>query len=558
MTQIESVPFPSPPQRPSLLRRWREDPNPVWLREMRQSARMQRTPIILASVTAITALIICAVGGVASTSAPPADVGVALFHTFFSLAFAVVSWIGPGVAAVTIASERSGGTWEAMLLTGLGARRIARGKFLASLTYIALYLVMLAPVGALPFLFGGITATEVFAAFLLLVLFAALAVGFGLSVSSALVSPGLAAVVTLPIAVFLSITAYLLLGVGLSVVAHQLWPGVVEGAPVWLPTAYVRADFGVHYLVYLVAIPLGSVALLAWFFFETTISNMAAPSDDRVSGLKRWLLVATPSFTAMTVAAAALVLSDYWIAVLAGITLELLFAVLVLFLFASDSLEPSARVRAHWDRSGAGRFHRAIGPGIAKTIQLVLALQLGALAIVAAAGVAIETHHGSSRTDPHVQSIIVLACYTAAFLIFLGGLVTWVRAQSTGGTVPRLLLVLALFVAVVGPWLALAIAGVFEARLDEILFIAAPSPAYAFAMIDVLDRTSPNSTMILTAGKICMAVWALAGVILYLFGARRIHRIIAERTLARAEFEARLDDDGPSGGMETYRPPAEG
>ncbi len=44
---------------------------------------------------------------------------------------------------------------------------IARGKFLAAYTNIAMYIVMLAPAGALPFLFGGVTATEVLAAFAL-------------------------------------------------------------------------------------------------------------------------------------------------------------------------------------------------------------------------------------------------------------------------------------------------------------------------------------------------------------------------------------------------------
>ena len=78
------------------------------------------------------------VGGVLSVTAEPAKVGVGVFHTFFSLAFAIVTWVGPAVAANTIASEKSGRTWEALLLTGLRPARIARGKFLAALTYVSL------------------------------------------------------------------------------------------------------------------------------------------------------------------------------------------------------------------------------------------------------------------------------------------------------------------------------------------------------------------------------------------------------------------------------------
>src|SRR5688572_17869414 len=138
------------------------------MRELRQSARLQRTPVILATVTGMMTLLICSVGGVASVTAEPAKVGSGIFHTFFSLAFAVVTWIGPAVAASSIAGERGNRTWEALVLTGLTPAKIARGKFLASLTYVSLYIVMLAPVGALPFLFGGVTATEVLIAFVIL------------------------------------------------------------------------------------------------------------------------------------------------------------------------------------------------------------------------------------------------------------------------------------------------------------------------------------------------------------------------------------------------------
>src|SRR6185369_2428509 len=201
-----SVPPPAPGS--SLLTRGRvgisrltRDPNPVWMRELRQSARLQRTPVILMTITVAVALLICSVGGIASVTAEPAKVGVGIFHTFFSLAFALVTWLGPAVAASTIAGEKNGRTWEALALTGLSPARIARGKFLAAYTYLGLYLVMLAPVGALPFLFGGVTATEVILAFFCCFVFAALAVAFGLALSSKFQSTASAIIVTLIIAI---------------------------------------------------------------------------------------------------------------------------------------------------------------------------------------------------------------------------------------------------------------------------------------------------------------------------------------------------------------------
>jgi hypothetical protein len=292
--------------------RMREDPNPVWMRELRQAARLGRTPIILAVVTGMMTLLIASIGGIASETAEPAKVGVALYHTFFSLAFAVVAWVAPAVAASTIASERSGSTWEALLLTGLGAPSIARGKFLASLTYIGLYIVMLSPVGALPFLFGGVTATEVVSAFALLMLFAVLAVAFGLSVSSKFSSSAVAIVVSLLVAVPLSIVVYTGGGIGLSYLAHSVWPGVPEALPVWLPTAYARADFGLEYLVFLVLTPLTIVALPAWFLYEVTVANMAGPSDDRSSGLRRWFLVSALVLAVVAILPAFVEPGDPW------------------------------------------------------------------------------------------------------------------------------------------------------------------------------------------------------------------------------------------------------
>src|SRR5687767_13873446 len=78
-----------------LVQRFRQNPNPVWIRELKQSARLSRTPVILAVVTGMTTLLIASIGGVLSVTAEPAQVGIGVFHTFFSLAFAIVTAVGP-------------------------------------------------------------------------------------------------------------------------------------------------------------------------------------------------------------------------------------------------------------------------------------------------------------------------------------------------------------------------------------------------------------------------------------------------------------------------------
>ena len=276
------------------VRLWESQPNPLWIRELRQSARLARTPAILAVVAVLMTLLIASLGGVVSTDASPATTGMVVFQTFFSIAYFVVTLVGPAVAANSIASEREGRTWEAVLLTGLPPTTIARGKFLAAFTAIAMYIVMLAPVGALPFLFGGVTATEVVVAFAGLFLIALLSVAFGLAISSKMASLRAAIVVTLLLAFPVSIAAFGLFGFGLSHAAHHAWPGVADGPPIWLPTAYERAPFDARYVVFLVALPVIAVVLPAWFLHEVTIANLTSANDDRSSGLKRWFVVASP------------------------------------------------------------------------------------------------------------------------------------------------------------------------------------------------------------------------------------------------------------------------
>jgi len=271
------------------------EPNAIWLREMRQSARLARTPWVLFGLSISLSLLMCSIGGLAATSnTTPASIGSALFQVFFSLAYLVVVVVGPAVAANAVASEREGRTWEAVQLTGLRPQDVARGKFMAAYTTIALYIVVLAPVGALSFLFGGVTATEVVVAFAFLFLIAGLAVAFGLAVSSLMSSLRGAIVVTLMLAIATGPVLYLVGGFSASFAIHDVWNEVPEAFPIWLPLAYSRAPFGLEYVLLLVAVPLLLVTAPAWFLYETTIANMSSEADDRSTGLKRWYLFITP------------------------------------------------------------------------------------------------------------------------------------------------------------------------------------------------------------------------------------------------------------------------
>ena len=519
-------------------RRWARlfgEPNPVWMRELKQAARLQRTPIILAVVTGMMTLLICSVGGVASTTAEPAKVGVGIFHTFFSLAYAVVTWVGPAVAANTIAGERSGRTWEALQLTGLGPRRIARGKFLAAFTYICLYIVMLVPVGALPFLFGGVTATEVLIAFLILFLLAALSVAFGLSVSAKFQSPAAAIIVTLLVALPLSLAVYGAAGVGLSYVAHEQWSGVPGGPPVWLPTAYVRADFSLTYCVFLLLLPALASLIPAWLFYESAVANMGSPSDDRSTRLRVWFLTAMPALTACSALVNGLSRDLSWLYASGG--LLWVFGCFAAFLFSGEPLAPSQRVLADWQRRGTGALAQSLGPGVLRACSLLLLLTVSSLAVNAGLGVL------KAKTSADRDALLAFHGYAMAFFGFVVGFAAWARARAKSPATPRLLLATALFFAFVGPWIAMAVAGLITNQHDRAMLMASPSPSFALTMVQAASASTPDAGLILATGSACAAAWALIGVGLFAVAGARIRaRLSAERS-ARAALQRAFDEE---------------
>lgn len=523
------------------------DPNPVWMRELRQSARLQRTPVILMTLTVAVALLISSVGGIASVTAEPAKVGVGIFHTFFSLAFALVTWLGPAVAASTIAGEKNGRTWEALALTGLSPARIARGKFLAAYTYVGLYLVMLAPVGALPFLFGGVTATEVVLAFFCCFVFAGLAVAFGLALSSKFQSSASAIIVTLILALTLSFAAYIGLGVALSIAVHEQWPAVAQGPPVWLPTAWVRADVGLPYLAFLVVLPAVGVATPAWLFYEVTIANLAGPSDDRSTRLRVWTIVSSLALTACCAIVAVATRQVEWVKAQGAFLF--IFFLFVVLMVAGEPLGPSRRVRVAWERSGRNGLLRALGPGVVPATTWLFGLVL--VAFAASVGVGLLTLTKASDR----QVVIAFDGQLLAFLLFLCGLSAFFRTRAEGGTVPRVLLVVTCVVTAIGPWIAMAIAGVVTRGGDSTLALASPSPTYAFVLAEEMQRGAAGVENLILPAVLCSTGYALFGVGLFAMAAGRAHARLAQERARLNQLEALLDaelaaEEGPEDAAE--------
>ena len=392
---------------------------------------------------------------------------------------------------------------------------------------------MLAPVGALPFIFGGVTATETVVAFAFLLLLAALSVAFGLAISSKMASLRAAIVVTLLLIFPISIAAYSAFGFGLGSVAHDTWPGISEVSPVWLPVAYARAPFSVDYVIFLVLFPIALIALPAWFLYEATIASLTSITDDRSTGLKRWFLFTAPT---LTIAVAALVLdtkpSRQQSAALLGLSALSLFFAFCVFLFVGDPLGPSRRVVVNWKRTRAGRLRRALGPGLARSAWLLLAVGLPALVSLTVTCVAALRGRPSSEGE----MVVVLGAYAAAFFTFTVGLGALLRARSSSALLARVLLLGVLFAVAVGPWVIAAVAGLVEGRTSggHALIIAAPSPFYAFALIANWHHHLEQEV---AAALISIAFWTMLGLVLLLIAQRRAARAIAPHEVALAETD---------------------
>ncbi|MGK3999707.1 ABC transporter permease [Sorangium sp. So ce1024] len=532
---------PAPQRIVDRARRLVGDPNPIWIRELKQAARLARTPVILLALAVLMTLLIASIGGMVSRDIAPAKTGVILFQVFFSVAYFVVALVGPAVAANSIASEREGRTWEAVLLTGIPPGEIARGKFLAAYTAIAMYVVMLAPVGAMPFLFGGITAMEVVIAFAFLFLIALLSVAFGLAISSTMASLRAAILVTLLLAFPLSICLFMAGGAGLSVAAHMAWPEVPEGPPIWLPVAYQRAPFGLDYALFLIALPIAAIAVPAWFLYQVTVANLTSESDDRSSGLKTWFAVCTPVIAAAAAVPACLVKpTDRLPATMAGMCAMFAYLTFCVFLFAGEPIGPSRRVEVHWARIGAGRLRRFLGPGVPRSAHLLLAA--GVPSVVALWAVGHRLILGATLTSPEVQTrqLEYFAVYALAFYVFLVGLGAFLRARTASPMIARVLLLSLLFAIAVGPWIIAAIAGLVAelGTSDRALLVAAPSPFYAFAMVSKATHGDPEPAVIV--GYAAAVGWAAVGLGLLASARARCAAIIAQRDAAFAQTSALL------------------
>ncbi len=175
-----SAPAITPPQK-TLSRlnlfNWLTD-NPVIMKELRSRMRGRRAFILLTAYLTLISLFIAMIyiilSDVSSFARADPDfrqnVGKGIFSTVVLLELLLVSFIGPGLTAGSISSERERQTFDLLRTSLLSARALVFGKLGSAFIYLFLLILTALPIESLAFLLGGVGLAEILISSLMLVI----------------------------------------------------------------------------------------------------------------------------------------------------------------------------------------------------------------------------------------------------------------------------------------------------------------------------------------------------------------------------------------------------
>jgi hypothetical protein len=537
------------------------EPNPLLVRELRQSLRLARLPWTITAVVLLIGLVMISFGSLEATKARSAQLGVTLFQAFITILLLYVSLVGPATAAGSIASEREGKTLEPLMLTSLSAKDIARGKFLAAYATVGVQVLAIFPLAAIPLLFGGVTAIELIVCFAYVAAVAAVAVAFGLAVASRTqtLRGALAVSILLPsgIAPFGLVLTWML---GQSLAAKR-W-SFLTGGPIWWSTAYTSVPFGLDYVVWFILWPAVALLVPYWLFRALTSANMAGPNDDHSSGIKRWFVGAalllsvaafiTPFRVDVSAAPTAALVGQFLVSVL-------LFAMVLIL--CGEPLTPSRLVRARWERTSAGPFTRFLGPGLMRGAGLhvlLAALMLAAFyigGVVGSGPSGLREKLGIASTGfPHTgvaTGHAIVVAYTLMFDLFLLGLGALLRTRRSSGdnvAVARAWTIAAAIVAACVPWIVKTIGGTIVQDDRTSILFASPSPLFAiYAFLNETSSGTSDPFHVTFAAFGAAFVWGATGLVLLGIAWERARKIVGQADRVARSTNKKLDEEDEEG-----------
>jgi ABC-type transport system involved in multi-copper enzyme maturation permease subunit len=146
--------------------------NPVLARELLVNLRSHRSFSLQLVYVVVLGIVVYMAwpstqAGLAQVSSGAAQ---SLFELFFFGQFVLVALVAPTFAAGSISGEKERKTYELLLASPLEPSTILFGKLLSSLSFLVLLIISSLPLMILCFLLGGILLSEIFRAYLILIL----------------------------------------------------------------------------------------------------------------------------------------------------------------------------------------------------------------------------------------------------------------------------------------------------------------------------------------------------------------------------------------------------
>jgi hypothetical protein len=452
----------------------------LWRREWLASSRLARTPWLVALAGVALGAVLLLAG--MSYDAASGDIGRRLFHVCFSVTTMFVTLFGPAIAANAVALEREGRTWDALIMAGVEPRAIDRGKFLGAYSHLGLYVLGLVPAFGVPHLFGGVGFTETLLAIVMVAGIGALAVRFGLLLSSMVSSTRAALLVTLCASAALCFFVGVVAVAATSALRFEPHMDVLErdGGPVFWPVALVHGRFGFDYARHLLVVPLGGF-VIGWFGLrELTVYALGPNARTRPHRLSYLALLSA-------------------LAVLLG-TLVTHEAARAPAMAAFSAVSFAGIIVVGGDRPSRARL--AFRPAtILRSVVLLASGTLGLFLILAVGAfvrsMRLPDDYGSVSNDRVVENMLL---YAPAFSVFVVGLIAVLRTTNARTIAVRGLAVLIT--------LAVTLLPVFAAIFGKAVGNDGEAPL-AFSPIGVVV-TNDNRILVLFAA----VLWAALGAIL--------------------------------------------
>jgi ABC-type transport system involved in multi-copper enzyme maturation permease subunit len=168
--------------------------NPVIMKELRGRMRDRRTFILLVFylllISSFVGMVYLLMGdsyaGVTFSPDYRQTMGKSIFGTVVLIELLLVSFIGPGLTAGAITSEREHRTLDLLKTTLLTTRELVFGKLGAAVIYLFLLIFTVMPIQSLAFILGGVGLAEVAISSVMLVVTAIFFASLGLFFSSLL------------------------------------------------------------------------------------------------------------------------------------------------------------------------------------------------------------------------------------------------------------------------------------------------------------------------------------------------------------------------------------